>query len=149
MKELWSIRTDVKRDARDFAKTLYGFTDDARPEAQKERAEALIGTPTHRIATYLCGGTVRPAFSCVYSVRFILFTHDNCQLESPEGQFQHEAVKKLLFKSIFQGSIKSKSLAYHLNTRHLRQLFDPLPAQAAALIGTAVRVTCCMHLEHF
>ena len=78
MKELWSIRTDVKRDAREFAKALYGFTDDAEPEAQKERAEALIGTPTHRIATYLCGGTVRSAFSCVYLVRFISFMHNNC-----------------------------------------------------------------------
>ena len=66
MKEVWSFRTDVKRGARIIAKTDFELTDDAVSEAQKERVEALIGTPAHRLATYLCGGMVRFAFSCAY-----------------------------------------------------------------------------------
>ena len=59
MKEMWSARTDMKRDARDIVKAYYDLNFElAEPEMSKKRIEALIGNNALLLGTYLCGGTV-------------------------------------------------------------------------------------------
>ena len=57
MKEMWSARTDMKRDARDIVKTYY-IDELAEPEMSRKRIESLIGNKALYRGTYLCGGTV-------------------------------------------------------------------------------------------
>ena len=60
MKEMWSARTDMKRDARDIVKAYYDLNFElAEPEVLRKRIEALIGNNALLLGTYLCGGTVR------------------------------------------------------------------------------------------
>ena len=59
MKEMWSARTDMKRDAQDIVKAYYDLNFElAEPEMLRKRIEALIGNNALLLGTYLCGGTV-------------------------------------------------------------------------------------------
>ena len=55
MRELWSARTSMKRDAQSIVKTHYNVNELIQPETQKAHVEALIGTSDRLLATYLCG----------------------------------------------------------------------------------------------
>ena len=60
MRELWSARTSMKRDAQSIVKTHYNVNELVQPETQKAHVEALIGTSDRLLATYLCGVLVAP-----------------------------------------------------------------------------------------
>ena len=64
MKEMWSARTVMKRDARDIIKAYYNLNELIEPQILKDRVEALIGTSDRARAVYLCGGTVGTLFLC-------------------------------------------------------------------------------------
>ena len=55
MRELWSARTSMKRDAQGIVKIHYNINELIQPETQKAHIEALIGTSDRVLATYLCG----------------------------------------------------------------------------------------------
>ena len=55
MRELWSARTSMKRDAQGIIKIHYNINELIQPETQKAHIEALIGTSDRVLATYLCG----------------------------------------------------------------------------------------------
>ena len=55
MKELWSARTSMKRDAQGIVKIHYNVNELNQPETQKAHVETLIGTSDRLLATYLCG----------------------------------------------------------------------------------------------
>ena len=55
MRELWSARTSMKRDAQGIVKIHYNINELIQPETQKAHVEALIGTSDRLLATYLCG----------------------------------------------------------------------------------------------
>ena len=55
MRELWSARTSMKRDAQGIVKIHYNINELIQPETQKAHVEALIGTSDRILATYLCG----------------------------------------------------------------------------------------------
>ena len=55
MRELWSARTSMKRDAQNIVKTHYNVNELIQPETQKAHVKELIGTSDRLLATYLCG----------------------------------------------------------------------------------------------
>ena len=71
----------------------------------------------------------------------LIVRKSNYQGPNPKGLFKHSAVKALILKSLFQGSNKGKSLAYHLYARspeYLKKLLSPLRFEVFALAGAAV-----------
>ena len=151
MKEMWSARTDMKRDARDIVKTYYDLNFElAEPEMSRKHIEALIGNNALLLGTYLCGGTVSRVLPMSLLIACLTLLAN--QLDKPKGAFKHKAIKALILKNLFQGSVKSKSLAYHIHSQTRKQFLDPLPHQVVALAGTAVsshqNIYCFAHLYH-
>ena len=73
MKEMWSARTDMKRDAREIVKTYY-INELAEPETSRKHIDALIGNNVLYRGTYLCSGTV----SLVLPMSLVIAYSDAC-----------------------------------------------------------------------
>ena len=131
----------MKRDAQSIVKTHYNVNELIEPETQKVNVKALIGTSDCLLATYLCGVLVSTYPFPVFADHLSDTCKPNFEGPNPKGLFKHSAVKALILKSLFQGSNKGKSLAYHLYTRspeYLEKLFSPLRFEVFALAGAAV-----------
>ena len=87
MKEMWSARTDMKRDAREIVKTHYGLNFElAEPEMSRKRIDALIGNNVLLLGTYLCGGTVSrvlPMSSLIACLRLVYSLASLTSLRAP------------------------------------------------------------------
>ena len=87
MKEMWSARTDMKRDARDIVKAYYDLNFElAEPEVLRKRIEALIGNNALLLGTYLCGGTVSrvlPMSSLIACLRLVYSLASLTSLRAP------------------------------------------------------------------
>ena len=83
MKEMWSTRTDMKRDARDIVKTYYDLNFElAEPEMSRKRIEALIGNNELLLGTYLCGGTVSRVLPMSLLTAYLTFVYSFTSLTS-------------------------------------------------------------------
>ena len=94
MKEMWSARTDMKRDARDIVKAYYDLNFElAEPEMSRKRIEALIGNNALLLGTYLCGGTVSRALPMPLLIACLTLVYSFASLTSPRAPLNIRPLK--------------------------------------------------------
>ena len=95
MKEMWSARTDMKRDARDIVKAYYNLNFElAEPETSKKHVEALIGNNALLLGTYLCGGTVSRVLPMSLLTACLTFVYSFTSLTSPRVPLSTRPLKR-------------------------------------------------------
>ena len=95
MKEMWSARTDMKRDARDIVKTYYDLNFElAEPEMSRKRIEALIGNNALLLGTYLCGGTVSRVLPMSLLIACLTLVYSLTSLTNPRAPLSIRPLKR-------------------------------------------------------